>query len=395
MNPAGSDALLALRHALEALRVVPVWVGAVAAGESLVVDARVPRPSGRLLSPFEFWPDWLFYAPVALQWAALALRYRSLTLPTAANPCIKAGGLVGESKTEILDLVQGEARALVAPYASFMVTGNRDADLAAARGAMQGASLAFPLVAKPDLGCNGTGVRVVADLAELAAWLAAFPPGERAILQTLLTEEGEAGLFYIREPGAPAGRVTSITLKYAPEVVGDGVATLETLIRRDPRAGRLTHLYLPRLAARLAEVPPSGERVRLVFTGNHVKGAIFRDGGDHATPALAAAVERVARAIPGFHFGRFDVRFASIAALRQGEGFRIIEINGAGSEATHVWDPDMTLRGAWAAELAHFGASWRIGAANRARGARPTPVRELWHLWRQHKRLMARYPMNS
>lgn len=395
MNPAGSDALLALRHALEALRVVPVWVGAVAAGESLVVDARVPRPSGRLLSPFEFWPDWLFYAPVALQWAALALRYRSLTLPTAANPCIKAGGLVGESKTEILDLVQGEARALVAPYASFMVTGNRDADLAAARGAMQGASLAFPLVAKPDLGCNGTGVRVVADLAELAAWLAAFPPGERAILQTLLTEEGEAGLFYIREPGAPAGRVTSITLKYAPEVVGDGVATLETLIRRDPRAGRLTHLYLPRLAARLAEVPPSGERVRLVFTGNHVKGAIFRDGGDHATPALAAAVERVARAIPGFHFGRFDVRFASIAALRQGEGFRIIEINGAGSEATHIWDPSTRLVDAYAAQFFHYHAAFMIGRANRARGHRPLGVRETLRLWRQQKRLMASYPMND
>jgi hypothetical protein len=55
----------------------------------------------------------------------------------------------------------------------------------------------------------------------------------------------------------------------------------------------------------------------------------------------------------------------------------------------------MTLRRAWAAELAHFGASWRIGAANRARGAQPTPVFELWRLWRQHKRLMARYPMNS
>ncbi len=178
-------------------------------------------------------------------------------------------------------------------------------------------------------------------------------------------------------------------------MVGDGVATLETLIRRDARAGRLAHIYMPRLAGRLEEVPRSGERVRLVFTGNHVKGAIFRDGSDHATPALAAAVERVAGAIPDFHFGRLDVRFSSIAGLRRGEGFRVIEINGAGSEATHVWDPDMTLRGAWAAELAHFGAAWRIGAANRARGARPTSVAELWRLWRRHKRLMARYPMNS
>ncbi len=395
MNTAGTETLLLLHHAIGVLHAAPLLLGAIAASDALGVDVRVPRPSGRLVSPFEFWPDWLFYAPVVLQWAAYALRYRSLTLPTAANPAIATGGLVGESKTEILDMVTGEARRFIAPYVSFVVNGDHAADLAAGRRAMAGASLAFPLVAKPDLGCNGTGVRVVADAADLAAWLAAFPIGERAILQTLLTEEGEAGLFYIREPGAPAGRITSITLKYAPEVVGDGVATLETLIRRDPRAGRLSHLYLPRLRERLAEVPPSGERVRLVFTGNHVKGSIFRDGTDHATPALAAAVERIARSIPDFHFGRFDVRFSSMAALRRGEGFRIIEVNGTGSEATHVWDPDMTLRGAWAAELKHFGASWRIGAANRARGARPTKVSELWRLWRQHKRLMARYPMNS
>lgn len=396
MNRAGPEAVRALRRAVAALGHAPDLLGTVArGGESLAVDVRIPRPSERLLSPFEFWPDWLFYAPVALQWTLNALRYGSISLPTAANPGIRAGGLVGESKTEILDLVAGEARGLIAPYASFIVAGEPVADLAAARAAVAEAALDYPLVAKPDLGCNGTGVRIVADERELAAWLAAFPRGEKAIVQTLLTEDGEAGLFYIREPGAPAGRITSITLKYAPEVVGDGVATLETLIRRDRRAGRLSHLYLPRLSGRLAEVPPSGERVRLVFTGNHVKGSIFRDGSDHATPALAAAVERVASAIPEFHFGRIDVRFASMAALRRGEGFRIIEINGAGSEATHVWDPDMTLRRAWSAELAHFGASWRIGAANRAKGARATSLAELWHLWRRHKRLMARYPMNS
>ena len=50
-----------------------------------------PRP----LSCFEFWPDWLFYAPIAAQWIVLGLRYGDLSLPTAANPSITAGGLCG------------------------------------------------------------------------------------------------------------------------------------------------------------------------------------------------------------------------------------------------------------------------------------------------------------
>ena len=48
-------------------------------------------------------------------------------------------------------------------------------------------------------------------------------------------------------------------------------------LRRDPRAARLTHFYLPRNRERLRGVP-AGERVWLTLVGNHCKGAIFRDG---------------------------------------------------------------------------------------------------------------------
>ncbi len=355
--------------------------------------AAAPR---RILSMFEFWPDWLFYAPVALQWIALGLRYRDFTLPTAANPGLTAGGLVGETKSEVLDQVAPAARDLIAPYVMLISDpASPEHDLARAQLAMAQAGLGWPVVVKPDAGCNGTGVRLVADAAALGAYFAAFPRGVGYLLQAYVPWEGEAGLFYVREPGSPRGRLTSITLKYPPVVVGDGQRSLRRLVLEDPRAGLVPHLYLPRLAARLDSVPAAGERVQLVFVGNHCKGSIFRDGTGEVTPALTAAVERLAQAIPHFHFGRFDVRFASLAALRQGEGFRVIEINGTGSEATHVWDPSTTLLGAWRAELAHFGLAWRIGAANRARGARSTGSLALWRLWRRHKALMAAYPLND
>jgi hypothetical protein len=347
-------------------------------------------PAPRPVSVFEFWPDWAFYGPIVAYWVLLGLRHRSFTLPTAANPRIELGGLCGESKTEILDLVAEAERPLLAPYARIPRP-----DLPAALRAMAGADLAFPLIAKPDIGMNGAGVRLVRDEAGLAAYLAAFPPEAAVMLQRFVAAPGEAGLFYIRRPGEAQGRISSLTLKEVPAVTGDGRRTLRDLILADPRARLVPHFYLPRLGARLNAVPAVGEVVPLLLVGNHCKGSIFHDGAEHATPALTARVEALARAVPDFHFGRIDVRFTSLADLRRGEGLTVIEINGVGSEATHIWDARMRLGRAWAAQFEHYGAAFAIGAAMRRRGHRPAGLRAMWRAWRRQKALMARYPAHD
>jgi hypothetical protein len=358
---------------------------------SIASVRRTSTPT-RPLSFFEFWPDWLFYFPVVVHWLALGVRYGSFTLPTAANPTVTAGGLCGESKQEILDLVRSPARELLARYTS-VVAGSADAD--AAESAMVAAGIFYPVVGKPDIGCNGTGVRLLRGRDDLIRYLGDYPQGERLLLQELVEHEGEAGIFYVRHPNEATGRITSITLKHAPVLIGDGRSTLRELVLADPRAGRVSHLYLPRLSHRHHEVPQQGERVRLVFVGNHCKGSIFENGTHLVTPALTEVFEGIARAMPGFHFGRIDVRFASLPALLRGEGFRIIEINGSGSEATHIWDPTTTLREAWRAQFFHYGMAFKIGAANRANGHRTCDVRRLYALWQRQKRLMAAYPMND
>jgi hypothetical protein len=357
---------------------------------------RLPRAQPRPTSFFEFWPDWAFYTPVVVHWLALALRYRSLTLPSAANPGITAGGLVGESKSAILDQVSGQARSLIAPYITLRThPTDPGRDIAAAEAALDQAGLAFPVVAKPDIACNGAGVRVVGSRDALARYLAAFPRNEVLLLQRLVTLPGEAGVFYVREPGATAGRITSITLKHVPVVVGDGQSSLRELVLADARAGSLAWMYLPHLNARSAEIPRAGEHVPLVFVGNHCKGSIFENGIRLATPALAAEIERLALAMPEFHFGRIDLRFETPADLANANGLSIIEINGAGSEATHIWDPTTRLSDAWRAQFEHYGAAFRIGAANRARGYRPVGPAELVRLWRRHKQLMNSYPTHD
>ncbi|MBV8526647.1 MAG: D-alanine--D-alanine ligase [Acetobacteraceae bacterium] len=357
---------------------------------------RPARASSRALSFFEFWPSWLFYTPAVTHWVLLGLRHGAQFLPALANPHIEYGGFAGESKSSILDQVSGPARDLLARYA-VMSTDPKEprADLEVAMATMAQAGLNFPLVAKPDIGCNGTGVRLIQRQADLVRYFDEFPRGPRVLLQELIPNEGEAGLFYIREPGATEGRITSITLKHAPYVVGDGRTNLRELILADERAGRVPHLYLPRLQGRLDTVPAQGERVRLVFAGNHCKGSIFEDGGAYSSAAMTEAIDRLARALPDFHFGRIDVRYESIAALRRGTGFRVIEINGVTSEPTHIWDPETRLIDAWRSQIFHYGAAFRIGRANRARGFKPPSIPFMLRALHKQRRLLASYPMND
>ena len=347
-------------------------------------------PAEPILSPFEFWPGWLFYAPVVAQWIGLGLWHRDMSLPTAANPRIETGGLCGERKSELLDMLTGPAADAVAPY---VVVAAR-AEPAAVEAALREAGLDYPLVLKPDVGCNGTGVRLLHDGGDLAAALPLYPSVD-LVLQRYVAWEGEAGLFYIRHPDQARGRLTSLTLKHAPAVVGDGRSTLRELVLADPRAGLVPHLYLPRLARRLDDVPTAGVRVRLVLAGNHCKGSVFRDGTAEITPALTERVDAIMTSLPDFHFGRLDVRYRSLSALRRGEDFAIIEINGAGSEATHIWDARTTLWRAWLDQFRHYGEAWRIGAANRARGFKSSGLLPMYRAWRRQLRLMASYPVND
>lgn len=355
-----------------------------------------PEPEAPVTSFFEFWPAWLFYAPVGVYYAWLALRFRSFTLPTAANPSIYSGGLVGESKSQILGLVSESARGDIAPWVAVekkaTTSGEIAADVARSLAAMRAAGLSLPIVAKPDMGQRGDGVQLVRSEEQLAAYVAHFPVGELMILQELIDWPHEAGLMWVRHPGQPRGRVVSITLKEFPAVVGDGRRTLGELIDADERASIVAEVYKARHATRLDDVVPAGEAVALVFAGNHCKGTIFRDGAEILTDELSAAMDRVGLSIPDFYFGRFDVRFRDLESFRRGENFRLVEINGAGAEATHIWDANMRLREAWGALFVQWRTLFEIGDANRRAGAKPLAPMELLRAIRRYDKVSKGYP---
>ena len=352
--------------------------------------------SGTPLSFFEFWPMWAFYPPVMAYAGWQMLRHRGILLPTAANPSFPGGGFFGESKADILNMAVKHVPEWVAPFITIgrpiapepNAQGERDAALAA----LAHAGLALPVVAKPDLGCRGAGVKLVRTPEQLQAYLEAFPAGARLLLQKLVAHEGEAGIFYCRPPGQKQGRIVSITLKYFPHVVGDGQHSLRELIEADPRAGKLAHLYLKRHLSRLDTVPEKGEAIRLAFAGSHSRGAIFRNGTHLVTPEMEARFDAIAQAMPEFHFGRFDIRFDQFSEVRQGRGFTILEVNGAGAESTHIWDRRTGLFEAWRDLMRQYRWLFEIGAANRARGFQPMRWADFIAAYRREKALTPLYP---
>jgi hypothetical protein len=351
---------------------------------------------GAPLSFFEFWPMWAFYPPIMLYAGWLMLRYCGTLLPTVANPSFPGGGFFGESKAEILALAMQHVPEWVAPFVHVDRPAVPGPDIAverdAALGRLAAAGIALPVVAKPDLGCRGAGVKLVRSAADLQAYLQAFPADARLLLQQLVPFEGEAGIFYCRRPGEAHGRIISITLKYFPYVTGDGRRTLRQLILDDPRAGKLSHLYLKRHVARLDEVSATGESIRLAFAGSHSRGAIFRNGTHLVTPDMEAQFDAIAKRLPEFHFGRFDVRFEDFAELQRGRGFTIVEINGAGAESTHIWDRRTGLLEAWRDLMRQYRWLFEIGHANRARGFKPMSLAGFMHGYRREKFLTPLYP---
>lgn len=345
--------------------------------------------SGPAFSRFELMNPLLFYAPVLGYALGLMLRHRSITLPTIANPKIFAGGIVGEHKSRVMDLAGPIAQKWIAPYAAFPVS---EPALDKALAHMREKQLEFPCVAKPDSGLRGAGVQLVKNRQELQSYLNSFPRGHNLVLQALVPYEAEAGVFYVRKPNAEKGEIFSITLKYAPYLYGDGKRTLKELILADPRASEISDIYLTRHKAELGRVLAVGEAYKLVFAGNHCRGAIFRDGTDLATDALTARFDEISKDVDEFYFGRFDIRFRSIEALQNGEDFQIVEINGTGSEATHIWDRSMTLKEAYRTLFKQWRMAYEIGAQNRKRGFKTTNLFKIFKAWKEELDRGADYP---
>ena len=79
---------------------------------------------------------------------------------------------------------------------------------------------------------------------------------------------------------------------------------------------------------------------------------------------LVTTIDDICRQVDGFYYGRLDIRYQSWNELKQGKNFSIIELNGAGSEPTHIYDPGHSIFFAWKEIIRHLNILFRISRMN-------------------------------
>jgi hypothetical protein len=360
---------------------------------SYVSPGMPPLKLGKTTSFFEFWPTWLMYIPVVLQWLLLSVKHKSLTLPLIANPQLPLSGMVGIPKSQLLAQAQDELKSTILPWLLFERT-NADAqsDVNALVIQIQQAGYSFPLVCKPDIGCRGVGVKLIHTPEKLLEAVKRYPCGASIMIQKLSDYEPEAGIFYVRHPNSQQGQIISMALKYMPYVIGDGAKTLGELIEADERASDLKHLYQSRHQQNWQTVIEKNTPYRLVFSASHSKGAIFKDAKTLITPELTQKLNTLMQQLPEFHYGRLDVKFKDVDSLTRGEDLQIVEINTASSESLHIWDSNTSFREAVRSLLFQYRTLFTMGAANRIKGHRPPGFRKLLKHWRLERQLTQFYP---
>lgn len=304
---------------------------------------------------WEYWPFAAVYSPIYIYWFWLSFKARSFFFFNTSNPAIRNGGFLMESKKEIYDLM---------PAGFYPVTllfpVNVSADEVINK--LQQTELKYPLIAKPDIGLKSLLVKKLENENDLEEYV------ENSKLDFLIQDyvpyENEVGIFYYRYPTQEKGIITGIVKKEFLAITGDGVSSIEQLINKNDRA----FLQLKRLrkihSEKMNIVLEKEEDFVLVPYGSHFRGAKFTDESHLIDSVLTDTINKICKQVNGFYYGRLDIRFQSWEELKQGKKFSIIEINGAGSEPTHIYDPRHSIFFAWKEIIRHWKILYKISKEN-------------------------------
>jgi hypothetical protein len=309
---------------------------------------------------WEYWPMHVVYFLIYPYWIWLCIKAKSFFFFNAANPSIKNGGFLMESKTEIDVLIPAQ-------YKPIAVSFQPATDYESIKQQLVLHQLSFPLIIKPDIGLQGKSVMKVNNEQECMQAVASF--SVPFIIQEYIAYEKEAGIFYVRFPDSGKGIITSIVYKEFVHVIGDGINTVQTLLFSNSRY-ILQEKALLQLVDKslLNTVPAESEKIIVLPFGNHARGCLFTDVSFLIDDALINVIDIAAKQVTGFYYGRLDIKFNCWEDLKAGKNWKIIELNGAGSEPTHIYDPKHSIFFAWKEIIRHWQMLYKISISNHAKG---------------------------
>ncbi len=331
------------------------------------------------ITHWEYWSFDIVYIPMYLVWMYYAAKARSFFFFNASNPSIKNAGFLMESKKEIYDILPKE----YIPKTILFKYGTSAEDVLKV---IESSNISFPCIAKPDIGAKGQAVQKIEEPADIVAYLAKICMN--FLIQEFIDLPYEVGIFYCRLPDEQKGKITGIVAKEFLIVKGDGVSSITSLLMKNPRhflqLGALEKIY----GNDLNKVLEKDEQKNLVPYGNHARGAKFVDVSFWADEKFNNSFDLFCKQVPEFYYGRLDVMYNTLEELKEGKNFKVIELNGAGSEPTHIYDPKHSVFFAWKEIARHFKILYNISIKNHKRGYPYLTNKEGLQMFKENKEVM-------
>jgi len=308
---------------------------------------------------WEYWSFLAVYIWIYPIWIYYCLKARSFFFFAASNPGIEYGGFINESKKDIHSLIPGQ-------YNPETVFFDLPVNPLSINLSLRQQGLDFPLIGKPNKGGRGRGVKILHNESDVITY------AENATIdfhiQEFVAFRNEVGIFYYRIPGQEKGTISGIVKKEFLTATGDGKSTIRELVSKEQRYILQLNALQEIHGEGLDEVLPAGEKRVLVPYGNHARGAMFLDDSNLIDEQLIQTIDRICKTIKGFYFGRLDIRYNDWEELKVGKNMMIIEVNGAGSEPTHMYDPRHSLFFAWKEIIRHWKILYKVSRANHRKG---------------------------
>ncbi len=314
------------------------------------------------ITNWEAWPFSLLYAPLAPVWGWYMLKSGAVWFFTPSNPKLTFGGMEGEPKKEMYDLLPVELYPT-----TFNVLPTERTDHVIEK--INQSGIAYPLIVKPEMGGQGILFRKIDNEEQLMHYHSLVPV--EYIVQKMVHYPIEVSVFHIKHPAEKKGIITGFLHKIPLHVTGDGIHTLQQLVERNPKADKRHNDLHSRHEENWGKVIPAGEKYVLSYAANHNRGAHFIDLKDAINDDLVSVFDRLSERINDFFYGRYDVMCNSIEELQQGKNFTILEYNGCGAEPNHFYDTGYTLRGAYKEILKHWKWMYTISRYNAKKGIKP------------------------
>ncbi len=305
---------------------------------------------------WEYWPFGVVYGPVLPVYFWYALKAKSFFFFSTSNPTIKNAGFEMESKFEIDKIIPEQYRP-----ASIYFEPATDINIIQLQ--IQEQQFSYPLIIKPDIGGKGIGVKKVNTAIELNDAIKLFPVP--FIIQPFLALPNEIGLFFVKMPSQEKGKITGVVRKEFLKVTGDGKSSILELLQKNSRYVLQIPALKKILVNDINNVLPNGITKTLVPYGNHSRGCLFLDDTHLVTEKLEASFNKICGSINGFYYGRMDIKYNTWPELEEGKNFSIIELNGAGSEPTHIYDPRHSIFFAWKEILRHWKLLWQVSTKSK------------------------------